>query len=192
MLSTCIIYGSTTGDTREMAYRLRARFPQAEMKDVRNMDDSDFEKYDLILAGTSTWQESADKGWIDFICRSASLDLSQKTVALFGTGDQFHFRGSFGNGIGDLRTFFLNRGATLIGHWPTVGYRYSASRAEYNGQFSGLLLDEYSQPDKTSNRIRLWAAQIKKEYQQLHGNTAVNTNFTFITGWLKDKLVFSG
>ena len=54
----------------------------------------------------------------------------------------------------------------IIGHWPTEGYEYDASKAELSGgsHFVGLGIDEDQQSELTKMRLDVWCAQIHKEF----------------------------
>ena len=55
-------------------------------------------------------------------------------------------------------------GGTTVGYWPTEGYDHTESKAERNGKFVGLALDEDNQPELTDDRIKAWVTQLKSEF----------------------------
>lgn len=161
-----IYYGSTMGNTQRAALLLAEELKSlctVDVHDVASDGIAGMEGYDLILLGASTWGigEMQDD-WIDYQ-ELRGVDLSGKTVAVFGAGDQQGFADSFVDAIGTLAESADKAGARLIGGWPTDGYNHSDSIAVRDGKFVGLALDEDNQADKTDARIAQWAAQLKAE-----------------------------
>ena len=53
----------------------------------------------------------------------------------------------------------------MIGAWPTGGYDFEASAAEFvPGWFMGLAIDEDNQGEMTEQRIEEWVTQIMAEF----------------------------
>jgi flavodoxin I len=98
----------------------------------------------------------------------AEVDFSGKTVALFGLGDQFGYADYFLDAMGMLHDLVVQSGARVVGHWPTEGYEFVASKAEIPGagEFVGLALDEDHQEHLTAERLVRWCAQILAEFAQ--------------------------
>jgi flavodoxin I len=44
------------------------------------------------------------------------------------------------------------------------GYDFTESKAVKNSNFVGLTIDEDNQSDLTDERVKIWVAQIKKEF----------------------------
>ena len=161
-----IYYGSTTGNTKNAANALADALTSVGdvvLHEVGSDGIAGMAECDLILLGTSTWGigEMQD----DWIAHQdlRGVDLSGKSVAVFGTGDQNGFGDSFVDAIGILAASAEKAGARLIGAWPTDGYEHSASAAIRDGRFVGLALDEDNQPAQTPARIAQWVAQLKTE-----------------------------
>jgi flavodoxin I len=55
-----------------------------------------------------------------------TLDLSGRQVALFGLGDEGGYPDTYQDAIGIIGEKARERGATLVGFWPTAGYDYLA------------------------------------------------------------------
>ena len=115
-----------------------------------------------MIIGGSTWGEGElnddfDEVWDDF----EAVDLSNKTVALFGLGDQEGYEEDFCNALGIIYEHVNSTGATIVGATSTDGYEYEDSRAEVDGKFVGLVIDEDNQDDLTDDRINAWAEDIK-------------------------------
>lgn len=55
----------------------------------------------------------------------------------------------------------------IVGHWPTAGYHFEASKGlADDDHFVGLAIDEDRQPELTAERVEKWVKQIREE---LHG-----------------------
>ncbi len=86
-------------------------------------------------------------------------------MALFGCGDQEDYAEYFCDAMGTVRDIVEPRGATIIGHWPTEGYHFEASKALTDDKhfFVGLAIDEDRQPELTEIRVDNWVKQISEE-----------------------------
>jgi len=164
MAKTAIFYGSTTGNTKAAADAIAAHLGISELKSVDRLFADEFTAYDVIIAGTSTWGlGEIQDDWAPLVAKISTLDLKDKKVALFGTGDQDGYSDTFVDGIGILHDAFVAAGATVIGTWPAQGYEYSDSRAVREGRFVGLALDDDNQSAMTDERIKAWSALIQPE-----------------------------
>ena len=86
-----IFYGSTTGITESVAYRLAElmHVKKEDIHDVARSKPSEIGQYELLLLGSSTWGSGdLQDDWYDFLDGIEILDLKDKTIALFGCGDQ--------------------------------------------------------------------------------------------------------
>jgi flavodoxin I len=164
MKKTAILYGSTTGNTRSAAEAIGKLIEGAEVKSVDRMFSDEIAKYDVIIAGASTWGlGEIQDDWSPLVDKIGKLDLKGKKVALFGTGDQNSYNDTFVDGIGILYDAFFAAGATVVGAWPTSGYEHSTSRAVRGGTFVGLALDDDNQAGMTDARIKKWVEIVKPE-----------------------------
>lgn len=104
MSKMLIIYGSTTGNTEQVAEWIGAVLkPKGHVVRIKNVTDAhieDLEKdHDLILLGVSTWGDDDVEFQEDFVPFYDELDRAQlkgRKVALFGCGDSGyeHFCGA--------------------------------------------------------------------------------------------------
>ncbi|WP_245935004.1 flavodoxin [Breznakibacter xylanolyticus] len=164
MKSTGIIYGSSMGNTRFVAEKIAKRLPGTKATSAKTMTREAIEAFDNLLIGTSTWGVGMFQD--DFHQFSKILeqsDLTGKTVALFGLGDQMNYPDSFCDGIGIIYDLLEKKGCQIVGFWPTDDYNFSESKAVREGQFVGLALDEDNEPDMTDYRIKKWLSQISQE-----------------------------
>ena len=133
-----------------------------ELKNIVKVEPADFEKYSSFILGTPTLGEGElPENWDTFLPELDAMDFSDKTIALYGLGDQEQYAHEFVDGLGILFEKFEELGANIVGFWPTDGYEYTISRAELDDQFCGLVLDQDNQSDLTRERLETWISQIK-------------------------------
>jgi flavodoxin I len=160
-----IFYGSTTGKTQLAAEAIQREFgPEVEIFDIGRADAACLSRYSLILLGASTWGlGDLQEDWDTKLDLLAQVDFAGKKVALFGQGDAMSYPDSFLDAVGTLYRVVKDRGAEIIGRWPTAGYAFTASSAVINDEFVGLGLDDDNQEHLTGERISHWVAQVKRE-----------------------------
>ena len=157
-----VFYGSTTGVTQEAAETIAEKLGAA-VKNVAEAEASDFDGYDVLVLGSSTWGlGDLQDDWADFLPKVASSNLSGKKIALFACGDQVGYSDTFGDAIAEIHDQLASSGAAFIGAWPADGYE-GTGRALKDGKFVGLMLDDNNQSDQTADRISGWVDQIKGE-----------------------------
>jgi len=93
------------------------------------------------------------------------MDLSSKTIALFGLGDQKGYPENFLDGTGLLADILAESGARIVGHTSTEGYSYEQSRAVKDNKFIGLAIDFENQGSMNKERISRWIEQLRSEFQ---------------------------
>ena len=165
MASVGIFFGSTGGNTENAAEAIAKHLGECKLHDVAKAGAADLARYDRLILGTSTWGEGElQDDWERFLAKAEGLNLSGKTVAFFGLGDQEGYEDNFVDGMGTLYRFVVERGARVIGAWPLEGYAFSRSTAVIENRFVGLALDEDNQDDLTDERITQWTAQLQKEW----------------------------
>ena len=169
MASVGIFVGSSSGVTQSAAEQLEELFEGAELINMEeDYDDLDqFDAFDVLLIGASTWgQGDPQRDWVDplYEMENEEPDFSGKKVAFFGAGDQDTHGEEFVSALGKMKDIFSKLGAdTEYGFWSTEGYSHKFSRAESDGKFCGLAIDDVNQADLTSLRISQWAEQLKGE-----------------------------
>lgn len=167
MANVGIIYGSTTGNTRDVCQKLLKAFGnQAELHDVSEIDASDLNRYRYLIFASSTWGAGdLQDDWEEFFPRLDSVELSGKKLAVMGLGDQQNYPHTFADCIAILVDKARERGAQVVGGTSTDGYEYTASEAEREGRFLGLVIDEDNQASQTDHRIKHWSEQLKKQFR---------------------------
>lgn len=164
MANIGIYYGSTTGNTQDLAERIAKllNVPSANIFDVSSAN-TDFSAYDVVLFGSSTLgMGDLQDDWESYIDDLKGADLNGKKVGLFGCGDSSSYSDTFGDALGKIYEVIKDKGIQLIGQTSTEGYTYDASEAEAGGKFLGLLIDEDNESDMTDARLNSWIEDIKK------------------------------
>ena len=169
-----IFFGTDTGRTRLIAKQIAKKLGDAADAPVNigRATLADFLAYEALIVGSPTLGDGMLPGestglsqpsWEEFVPQLAAANLSGKTIAIFGLGDQKKYPDEFVDAIGLLHDAFVARGARVIGRWPTAGYDFAASQAVDGDEFLGLALDQHHQPVLTDERITTWLAQITPE-----------------------------
>lgn len=171
-----LFFGSNTGNTRKVAKQIKKRFDDDTLADPLNVNRTsaeDFAAYDFLILGTPTLgegqlpglsSEAEAESWEEFLPKIEDVDFSGKTIALFGLGDQVAYANEFVDALIHLSDFFSERGARIVGAWPTEGYEFATSQAVVDGKFVGLALDLDNQADQTDARVSAWLKQIAPDF----------------------------
>lgn len=160
-----IYYGSTTGNTQEVAEEIAKKLGvgKSDLYDVSNANN-DFSAYDVVLFGSSTLGfGDLQDDWESYIDKVSSADLGGKKIALFGCGDSSSYSDTFCDAVGKIYSAVKSKGCTVVGQTSTEGYTYDSSEAEVDGRFVGLLIDNDNESNLTDQRIAVWAEELKKE-----------------------------
>lgn len=163
-----LFFGSSTGATAWAAQLLRAELGAelvTEFGDVRDLDPERLADFDLLILGAPTWYAGElQEDWAELLERLDGTDLSSTRVALFGVGDARGYPTTYLDGLGELRAALVARGARCdLGHWPSDGYLFDASRALIGRRFCGLALDVDNEAWLTPPRVRSWCRQLRRE-----------------------------
>lgn len=158
MSTNVIVFGSTLGNTEQVAHRLAELLSDgADVFPVNAFRMENLRNYSRILLGTSTWGSGElQDDWAGELSKLGKLDLTGKRVALFGLGDASGYPDTFVDGLGDLHEAVAQTGAERVGFWPSEGYTFDASRGLVEGQFAGLVLDVDNQAELTEPRLAAW------------------------------------
>ena len=160
-MKTAVVYGSTLGDTERVA-KLIATEMNADIFTATEV--SKISEYDVILLGSSTWGwGELQDDWESAIDELKQLNLSEKKVGVFGTGDQMGYSDTYCDALGIIGEAVVEAGATLIGKVSREGYNFSESRALDGDMLIGLAIDANNQDDQTEIRIESWVNQLKSE-----------------------------
>ncbi|WP_166422740.1 flavodoxin FldB [Paraglaciecola sp. 20A4] len=167
-----LFYGSTTCYTEMAAEKIQTAFNRLfdeHVVDIFNIKDvplSQAEQFEVLIFGISTWdfgelQEDWESSWQDI----SQLNLKDKTVALFGLGDQLGYTQWFQDALGMLHDELVILECNIVGYWPNEGYEFEESKGltKDGTHFVGLSLDDENQYDKTEQRIESWTEQLLLE-----------------------------
>ncbi|KAB2920681.1 MAG: flavodoxin [Dechloromonas sp.] len=176
MAKVGLFFGSTSGKTRKVAKMIKKRFDDETMADpvnINRVSPEDFAAFDFLILGTPTMGEGQlpglsaeceEESWEEALVRLDGVDLDGKTVAIFGLGDQVSYANEFLNAMIELHDFVTERGARVVGSWPTAGYDFKTSLAVLDGRFVGLALDLDNQSDQTEARLDAWLKLIAPDF----------------------------
>ena len=163
-----IFYGSSSGNTEGVAKQIQAEFgaDNAQVFDVAKATKDDLEKFDNLIFGTSTWGFGELQDDFDgFMKQIEAANLSGKTVALFGCGDQESYSDTFVDGMGLVWQSLQGKGCNIVGQTSTEGYSYSNSQSDVECKFVGLAIDENNQSDQTADRVKAWVEVLKNAFK---------------------------
>jgi len=168
MKKIVVVYSFNTTKTSKVAKRIAEAFgdtTEVEMANVEEITLEQFQQFENIICGTSTWFDGElPNHWDEFVPDIEDMDLNGKTIALFGLGDQKGYPENFLDGMGILAEIFEGQGARLVGFTSTEDYSYESSRAERGDQFCGLGIDYEFQGSKNKERVNAWVKKLKLEF----------------------------
>ena len=168
MANIGIFYGTTTGNTENIAVLIRKTFGE-DAADIMNVDlaeKGDVEKYNYLIFGLSTWGVSdLQDDFEDFLETLEEIDFTGKKVALFGLGDQSTYSSTFVDAMGILYEWLLKRNANIVGSVVRQGYSFENSLALVKGKLVGLAIDKEYENHLTRERVAGWVELLKKEFK---------------------------
>ena len=163
-----IFYSFNTNKTAKVAERIKEAFGEADV-DLVNVEETgteEFLSYDNLICGAATWFDGElPNHWDEFVPDLEDMDLSSKTIALFGLGDQKGYSENFLDGMGLLADILAGSGAKIVGYTSTEGYSFEQSKAARGDKFTGLAIDFENQAAMNKDRIAAWVDQLKKEFE---------------------------
>ena len=164
-----IFYGSTTGVTKKIAEKIGAKLKvnPNDIHDICRVGPAAVGEYDILLLGSSTWgRGDLQEDWLDFGNGMQALDLSDKTIALFGCGNEKMAK-TFCNAVGKLNEIAKTTGAKIIGQFNAEGFNFKESEAAIPDMplMKGLVIDEVNHSNMTDSRIDAWCKLISEEIQ---------------------------
>ena len=167
MAKTGIFYSFNSKKTSKAGEKIAQEFGD-DFKIVpvnaEELTEEQFLSFDQLILGVPTWFDGElPNYWDEFVPALEELDLKKKTVAIYGLGNQVEYPENFGDAVGIMAALVKERGAKLIGQTEIDGYTYEGSKAEIDGKFIGLLLDQETQPRLSKDRIAKWVADLKKQ-----------------------------
>jgi flavodoxin I len=168
MNKTGIFYSFNSTKTAKAAEKIIEAFaPEITIVPVNAevLTEELFLSFTNIVLGVPTWFDGElPNYWDEFVPALEDLNLSGKTIAIFGLGNQVEYPENFGDAVGILGELVQERGAKLVGYTSTEGYSFESSRAVKNNQFMGLVLDQENQARQSKDRISKWVNGLKTDF----------------------------
>lgn len=162
-----LIYGSDTGNTELVTEDIIKLLNNIEVTTVANLTPEDWD-YDRFILGIPTWYDGElQSDWEDYFEEFKTIDFKDKTVAIFGLGDQLGYEEWFCDGIGILAEVILKNNGRVIGYTDkdeTYDFETTPKSIIKEDIFYGLCLDEDNQQELTQNRLEKWVEQLKLEF----------------------------
>jgi len=163
-MATAIFFASSTGNSEEIANKIASKLGDIEVFDLAGTKIEKINEFDKLILGGSTWGDGElNDDWEDVWGNFCKLDLSNKTVALFGLGDQESYSDEFCSALGIIYEQVISKGAKIVGFTSIDTYTHDGSKAQIDDKFVGLVIDEDNQSDLTDERIKNWVNDIKEE-----------------------------
>lgn len=165
-----IIYGSTTGNTSDIAVKVQQHLgaDEVDLFDVKDVGLDIVDAYERIIFAIPTWDYGeVQEDWEEIWDQIDNYDFTGKTTAFIGLGDQLGYAEWFVDAMGMLHDKVVAQGASVIGHWPVDGYEFDESLAltEDKKHFIGLALDEDTQRELTDERLEQWCQIISVDLE---------------------------
>lgn len=162
-----IFYGSSTGSTMKAAQQIGVQLNVSpnDIFDISRVAPAHVGEYEVLILGSSTWGKGdLQEDWFDFGTALKVMDLKDKTVAIFGCGNE-KMMNTFCNAVGKLNDIIAPTGAKIIGQFNAEGFNFKKSEAQIEGLplMKGLVLDNENHMNLTAPRIKAWAQLIKEE-----------------------------
>ena len=163
-----LFYSFNTKNTSEAAKLISEAFENKniEANNVEKTSEEQFESYKNYILGVPTWFDGElPNYWDEFLPALEELDLSDKTFAIYGAGNQKEYSENFVDAIGLMAEIIESLGGKLIGFVPNEGYTFDKSKALRGDHFIGLPLDFDTQKKLVPERIERWVKQLKSEFE---------------------------
>jgi len=169
-----LFYGSSTCYTEIAAEKIRDWFgddnagePIVVLHNIADTGVLPMADFDRLILGIPTWDYGElQEDWENHWPMLDQLDLSGKTIALYGLGDQIGYPEWFQDAMGYLYQRVLELGGDCIGFWSAEGYQYVSSLAvtDDKSAFVGLALDDETEFELSDQRIQDWCQQIQRSF----------------------------
>ncbi|MCW3806307.1 flavodoxin [Plebeiibacterium marinum] len=167
-----IFFGPEKGSVGKIANLIVEKLGtiKADLHLVKDCDASIIDKYDKVILGISTigttnWDsEHTDTDWDVFQTHLKEVKWENKTVAIYGLGDQINYPEHFVDAIGWLYEKLNPLKANIVGFCNKDGYNFNESEAIVDGKFAGLPLDEDNESEKTEERLTAWLSELIENY----------------------------
>ena len=162
-----IFYSFNTKKTSMVAKKIIEAFGNnIEAVNVENINEKQFRAFDNMILGVTTWFDGElPNYWDEFVPAIEDMNLSGKTIAIYGAGNQKEYSENFVDAIGIMANILESRGAKIVGATSVEGYSFESSKAKREDKFIGLALDFENQHKLNNDRVKNWCNQLIKEFQ---------------------------
>lgn len=168
MNKIAIIYSFNSVKTAKAAEKIKEAFGSdfnIVPVNAEELTEEIFLSFKNMILGVPTWFDGElPNYWDEFVPAIEDLDLKDKTIAIYGLGNQVEYPENFGDAVGILAELVQERGANVIGHTSSEGYNFESSKALVDDKFVGLILDQETQPRLSKERIEKWVSQLKLKF----------------------------
>ena len=162
-----LIYGSDTGNTELVTEDLVKLIDEVDVITVKDLTPEDWD-HDKFILGIPTWYDGElQSDWEDYFEEFKTIDFTDKTVAIFGLGDQLGYEEWFCDGIGILAEVIMENGGKVIGYTEkdnSYDLEETPKSLVDDNTFYGLCIDEDNQPELTQDRLEKWVGDIKEKF----------------------------
>ncbi len=165
MSNTAIVYSFNTQKSKKVAEKIIDTFGETKIEPVNaeEITTETFDKFDNFILSAPTWFDGElPNYWDEFVPDLEEMDLSKKTFAVFGLGDQKGYPENYCDAIGILVGILEKCNAKIVGFTSVEGYTFESSKAQRGKNFVGLALDQENQARLTKQRIDNWVKDLKK------------------------------
>jgi flavodoxin I len=162
-----LIYSFNTNKTSLAAKKISEEWGGEGLVHINaeTITEKEFMSFDFLILGVPTWFDGElPNYWDEFVPAIEDMDLSGKTMAIFGNGNQKGYPENFVDGIGIMANLMESCGARIVGFTSAEGYAFEHSQALRDKSFVGLALDYENQSAQINKKIKDWTKQIKKEF----------------------------
>ncbi len=141
MAKILIVYGSTTGNTEMVAEQIGDSLEQykPKLQDVTDTKPEDLTQADVLILGSSTWDDGLLQTDFREFAKDLKIDLSGKKLALFGLGDTNY--PEFCAAAHTLEEIFTKLGGELL--------------------VETMKIDGFPDEDANQQKIDQWCEQVK-------------------------------
>ena len=171
MKRLAIIYWPAGGSVEKAALTVEKNVQnfQTQRFLLADIDIKTLQNFDSYIFGGSTvgadhWSNKESQSeWSNFFAAIEDQSgLKGKKAAVFGLGNQVLYPDHFVDDMMEIKNKLELAGILVIGETSTEGYDYDESKAEVDGKFVGLALDEDVQPELTETRVKQWLQSIEE------------------------------
>ncbi|MFW9596996.1 MAG: flavodoxin domain-containing protein [Paludibacter sp.] len=155
-----IAYATNRGNARTVAEKIAELIKGSTVVNIAETPVTVLSGYDYLILGTSTiGNGDILKPWKEKMDELSAIDFKDKTVALFGLGNQAYHGNTFAEGISHLYDALAGK-VSIEGFTSIDGFKFAESKSEVDGKFVGLILDMDVEAEKADAKIEAWVKSL--------------------------------